>query len=158
MLTERPEWLIGEPLRPNLPRGKDARPVERWMNELQMLLFTHPVNIAREDHGLPPINVVWLWGFGDARKSLPVRADEEATSKAAPTHLSALRNGDIAGWQRAWADISSDIQAADSILLGDARPALRLTPRAPSVGSRFRALFKRKATFDEVLAALQGQL
>ena len=51
VLTERPDWLIGENLRPNLPRGTDARLVERWMNELQMLLYTHPVNIAREDRG-----------------------------------------------------------------------------------------------------------
>ncbi len=64
VLTERPDWIVGELLRPNLPRGRDARLVERWMNELQMLLHSHPVNIAREERRLPPVNLVWLWGFG----------------------------------------------------------------------------------------------
>ena len=68
VLTERPDWIIGELLRPNLPRGRDARLVERWMNELQMLLHAHPVNIAREEKRLPPVNLVWLWGFGSASK------------------------------------------------------------------------------------------
>ena len=68
VLTERPDWIIGEMLRPNLPRGDHARLVERWMNELQMLLHTHPVNSAREERKLPPVNLVWLWGFGSASK------------------------------------------------------------------------------------------
>ena len=63
VLTERPDWIIGELLRPHLPRGRDARLVERWMNELQMLLHAHPVNQAREERRLPPVNLVWLWGF-----------------------------------------------------------------------------------------------
>ena len=66
VLTERPDWIIGEMLRPNLPRGRDARLVERWMNELQMLLHAHPVNVARGERRLPPVNLVWLWGFGAA--------------------------------------------------------------------------------------------
>ena len=111
VLTERSDWLIGEPLRPNLPRGRDARLVERWMNELQMLLFAHPVNVSREARGLPPINVVWLWGFGAHNPSdevgavgaAPPRPSAEISptdsGKAAPTkspvhldHLHALRN------------------------------------------------------------------
>ena len=68
VLTERPDWIIGELLRPNLPRGRDARLVERWMNELQMLLHAHPANTAREERRLPPVNLVWLWGFGSRSK------------------------------------------------------------------------------------------
>ena len=93
VLTERPDWLIGEPLRPNLPRGKDARLVERWMNELQMLLFSHPVNAAREERGLPPINLVWLWGFGSmiasvahGRLPLPPAGEGWGEGGSAPTY------------------------------------------------------------------------
>ncbi len=159
VLTERPDWLVGEPLRPNLPRGKDARLVERWMNELQMLLFTHPVNIAREDRGLPPINVVWLWGFGDARQPLPLLTSDSSASKTAPIHhLRALGYGDVAAWQQTWADVSETVLTADTLVLGDSRPRLRLKPHAPTVASRFVSLFKRNPTLTEVLKTLQRQL
>jgi hypothetical protein len=34
------------------------------MNEVQMLLYEHPVNQAREAGGHAPVNGVWLWGGG----------------------------------------------------------------------------------------------
>ncbi len=39
----------------------------RWravLNEIQMLLHDHPVNLAREAQGAPSINGLWLWGAG----------------------------------------------------------------------------------------------
>ena len=33
-------------------------------NEIQMALHEHPVNEARERHGAPPVNAIWLWGGG----------------------------------------------------------------------------------------------
>ena len=194
VLTERPDWLIGEPLRPSLPRGKDARLVERWMNELQMLLFAHPVNAAREERGLPQINVVWLWGFG-ARPTtgepaglppLPLAGEgwgeggSSISKVAGSSHLlaltpspsaargrgvyvpldfvTALRNGNVPTWQGAWQLLSSEILSADSIILGDSRPRLRLTPRKPSIASKVTALFQRKPTLEAALNQLQQQL
>lgn len=154
VLTERPDWMIGEALRPNLPRGKDARTVERWMNELQMLLFTHPVNIAREDRGLPPVNVIWLWGF-----SPPAGSGDDATAlDAANTRwLSALRNGDIAAWQAAWRDVEARVLAADAIILGDHRPRLRLGPSSPTFFSRLMSRFQPAPKLVDVLMSLQTQ-
>ena len=175
-LTERPEWLIGEPLRPHLPRGQDARLLERWMNELQMLLFAHPVNAARESQGLPPINVVWLWGFGARTNdeigtvgaALPrplSNIGNAGRGRAAPTkspphleHLHALRNGNVPAWQDAWQTRSSEILSANSIILGDSRPRLRLTSRKASAATKFAALFQRKPTLAAVLAAIQEKL
>ena len=34
-----------------------------------MLLHAHPVNEAREARGEPPVNSLWLWGAGRARKA-----------------------------------------------------------------------------------------
>ena len=176
-LTERPDWLIGEPLRPSLPRGKDARRVERWMNELQMLLFAHPVNVSREERGLPPINVVWLWGFGANNPNdevgtvgaAPPRPNAEVSNvgrgSAAPTirpphvdHLNAVRKGDVPAWQSAWQKYSSEILSCDSIILGDSRPRLRVTPRKASAIKKITALFQRKTTLEHALATLQQQL
>ena len=47
-----------------MPQGEDGKAVRRWLNEIQMLLHDDPVNAAREEHGEPPINSVWLWGGG----------------------------------------------------------------------------------------------
>lgn len=155
--TERPDWMIGEALRPNLPRGRDARTVERWMNELQMLLYTHPVNIRREDLGLLPVNVIWLWGFsakGDG-------ADATVVTHAPNLRwLSAVRNGDVSAWQRAWLDVAPHLSApsvADDIILGDHRPRLRLTPRKPTASARFTSSFRSKPKLVDVLLGLQTQ-
>jgi len=43
------------------------RPSKRWhalLTELEMALYGHPVNAAREARGDPAINSLWLWGAG----------------------------------------------------------------------------------------------
>jgi hypothetical protein len=47
-----------------LPQGADALAWHGVMNEAQMILHTHPVNVAREAHGAPVANSIWLWGGG----------------------------------------------------------------------------------------------
>lgn len=54
----------GQHIDPLLPAGKDAMHWRKLLNEAQMLLFSHPVNQAREARGEPAINSVWLWGGG----------------------------------------------------------------------------------------------
>lgn len=61
-----PARASGENLRHHLPRGSDARRLQSIVNELQMLLHEHPVNLDRAARGLLPINSVWFWGFGEA--------------------------------------------------------------------------------------------
>ncbi len=156
VLTERPDWIVGERLRPNLPRGRDARLVERWMNELQMVLHAHPVNSGREARRLPPVNLVWLWAFSAFDPNV-VRAARTAH----PPHLGqlhALRKGDVPAWQNAWQTRFPEILSAQTIMLGDTRPRLRLTVHRPSIASRLLSPFKRKATLAEVLARLQQSL
>jgi hypothetical protein len=151
---ERPEWMIGEALRPSLPCGADARTVERWMNELQMLLYTHPANIAREDSGQPPVNVVWLWGFS----GLSADAASDPTVSPPDTRwLRAIRHGDVAAWQQAWNDVAPRLLSAGAILIGDHRPRLRLTARAPTVLSRLKSAFHRAPTLAQTLLSLQAR-
>lgn len=163
VLTERPGWLIGEPLRPNLPRGSDARLVERWMNELQMLLYTHPVNVAREDRGLQPINVVWLWGFSTASASDSSTTGMQAGSIDAHQVIVihdfavAFRKGDLAGWQQAWSKHATTILDVAHIVLGDTQPRLKVTRRTPSVMRRLLSLLASPPTLADSLARLQAQ-
>ncbi len=41
-----------------------ALPLARWLNEVQMFLYCHPVNERRQAAGQPAINSLWLWGGG----------------------------------------------------------------------------------------------
>lgn len=54
----------GRNIDPVQPQGEAAQHYRTLLNELQMLLFTHPVNLAREERGELPINSVWIWGGG----------------------------------------------------------------------------------------------
>jgi len=62
--TLEPCQAVGRNLREVLPTGRDARRVQALVNELQMLLHEHPVNVRREARGEPTVNSIWLWGVG----------------------------------------------------------------------------------------------
>ena len=55
-----PIELAGADIDPHLP----PKPWHPLLTELQMALYEHPVNTARERCGDPVINSVWLWGAG----------------------------------------------------------------------------------------------
>lgn len=47
-----------------LPQGEGALVWNKLQNEIQMLLFSHPINQIRESKGLPMINSLWCYGLG----------------------------------------------------------------------------------------------
>lgn len=149
VLTELPMFIAGESMRQFLPRGRDARMIERWMNELQMLLFNHPVNAARQANRLPAINVVWLHSLSSTNAA--------AINSRMPTTLfsDALKRGNVDAWRTAWATLESELLQADEVVLGDAFPRVRLT-----FGAKKRAgllsWFAKKPSLCEVLMRLQG--
>lgn len=59
-----PERALGEDLFEHLPQGADGRRWRMLINETQILLHQHPVNQARSERGLPPVNSLWFWGGG----------------------------------------------------------------------------------------------
>lgn len=77
-----------------LPQGSDAPRWQRILNEIQMLLYTHPVNDRRQAKGKLPINSLWLWGNGTYNSiETPVEfvcSDNELALQAAS--LSAIAN------------------------------------------------------------------
>ena len=56
--------VAGHNIHAHLPRGAEELRWRALLNEVQMVLFEHPVNIARESRGEAPINSVWPWGGG----------------------------------------------------------------------------------------------
>ncbi|WP_298219342.1 hypothetical protein [Halothiobacillus sp.] len=42
--------------------GDELRPFRRWLTELQMWLYSHPVNAERAKKARPEINSLWVWG------------------------------------------------------------------------------------------------
>lgn len=53
--------IIGENIDDYLPLGKSRMMLHKLMNEIQMLLFDHPVNKLRAEDGLIAVNSLWLW-------------------------------------------------------------------------------------------------
>jgi hypothetical protein len=49
------------------PQGRDALHWQRIITELQMVLYAHPLNQAREARGELIVSSLWLWGGGRAQ-------------------------------------------------------------------------------------------
>lgn len=62
--TVSPARVAGQDIDACLPGGEAAVEWHALLNEVQMLLHDHPVNIAREQRGEPAINSLWFWGGG----------------------------------------------------------------------------------------------
>lgn len=77
-----------------LPHGAHARAWLRRMNEWQVFLANHPINRAREQQGLPPINALWLWG------NHPVTSPNSAKPRSQPLHVFVNDDADpiLLGW------------------------------------------------------------
>jgi len=62
--TSAPEGAVNKDINTFLPTGEGAMQWAKFTNEVQMLLFDHAVNIAREAKKLPAINSIWCYGGG----------------------------------------------------------------------------------------------
>jgi len=132
---ESGRWLVsGEPLADlasaSLDRvlGVDISPwmpatpaLRRLQNEMQMLLYTHPVNDERAARGQQPVNSFWIHGSGRYIGPAPT-TPASASIVADDLRLPALQ-GDWAQWTSAWHQVD---QGACSKLLAElqaGRPA-----------------------------------
>ena len=97
--------------------------LQRLQSEMQMLLYNHPVNNAREAKRQYTVNAFWLHGAG----MLP---EHTAAAGQAVTLSHALRSsalhGDVQAWQQAWHQLDATVLAAALTQL-QSHGALRLT-------------------------------
>lgn len=162
LATASIDRAVGYPISEWSPQGEAARPLRRLQNEMQMLLYTHPVNDARAQRGEPAINSFWLSGTG----ALPDNASPTSTSVEIDDSLrpAAMRD-DAAAWAEAWQAL--DAQRIPSLLADAERGvAVHLTmcgdrasrsfkPREGAGLAAFaRRLFERAPSTAEVLGAL----
>jgi hypothetical protein len=114
-------WLPASTHSGASPEGKKLR---RLQNEMQMLMYTHPVNEARSAQRLLPVNSIWFSGTGDLPAGLkPLSATPQVH---APRMLAdtALR-GDWPAYAQGWAAVDALAQAL--LQRQDAGERLQLT-------------------------------
>ncbi len=90
--TQPPESVIGKPLLGHLMEGTDGGRWRSWQNEIQMLLFEHPVNVAREAAGRAVVNSVWLLGWRNTRFGKRSRTNCSALRQRADTTRTRARH------------------------------------------------------------------
>jgi hypothetical protein len=99
-----------------MPRQAQAQPLRRLQNEMQMLLYAHPVNDSRAARRLLPINSFWISGTGDLPDGFT------STNNAGATVMDALQNASLNNDGPAWAQTLQALDAsAVKTLLEQAR-------------------------------------
>lgn len=99
--------VVGRNINRWLPDAPQARLLRRLQNEVQMLLYTHPINDRREAAGQRPVNSFWVSGCGRAQSAArvaPPRVDERLRGPAL--------NEDWPSWSAAWPSVGADAMRA----------------------------------------------
>ena len=116
LATASPYRVVGGHVDDWLPKAASAKLLRRLQNEMQMLLYTHPLTDARAVQGLPAVNSFWVSGTGALPASVGHPAGSTASTSQAVIVPNTLRDaavgGDWAGWARAWQKIDSTECAA----------------------------------------------
>ena len=112
-----------------MPAGAAGRPLRRLQQEMQMLLYTLPLNEVRQRRGLLPVNSFWASGSGALPDAAQARAG--ANLRLPQSLREAALTEDSKGWQAAWeqldarecAQLSKELDAGRDVrltLCGDA--------------------------------------
>jgi hypothetical protein len=111
LATASLDRVLGRNLEHWMPRAANAAPLRRLQNEMQMLLYTHPLNDARAARGVPVVNSFWLSGTGALPQPQPQVAAEPPPRVVSTLRAAAL-NEDWAAWARAWQQLDTTECAA----------------------------------------------
>ena len=126
MLADMPtaslDRVIGANVKHWMPDSAAARPLRRLQSEMQMLLYNHPVNDAREARRQPTVNSFWLHGAGVLHAQTPTAAP----ALLADGLRAAALQGHAQAWQATWQELDATVLAAALTQL-QSHGALRLT-------------------------------
>jgi hypothetical protein len=102
--------------------GGSAAVLRRLQNEMQMLLYTHPVSETRQQQRLLPINSFWVTGAGVLDTTTPPAPDVQVEPRL---YVAAMRR-DAAAHAKAWQAVDADV-CADLLARQRAKEDVRLT-------------------------------
>jgi hypothetical protein len=164
LATASLDRVIHQNVKDWMPQGPAARPLQRLQSEMQMLIYNHPVNDAREARRQITVNSFWLHGAG----ALPAPTAAPAERLEMPQDLrSAALHGDVQAWRQAWqqldatvlADLLAHVKATGQVTLSlcSEHAAHTYTAAPAAWHQRTQRAFKRlfnKTTPAAALAAL----
>jgi len=101
---------VGQDVQSLLPAGAEALKWIRHFNEVQMLLYGHAHNEAREAAGQTPINSVWFWGEGAAPDNLTPGVTWVMTNHEFSRQLATASGVPHSGWRLPWQPDSAEMQ------------------------------------------------
>ncbi len=105
LASASPDRVLGRNLSPWMPTATQASGLIRLVSEMQMLLYTHPVNDARDQRGALAVNAIWLSGTGALPDSHPGPASGRPA--VVPTLRDAALQDDWTGWVSAWQQLDA---------------------------------------------------
>ena len=115
--------VLGRNVDPWLPDSSTAPSLRRLQNEMQMLLYTHPLNDERIARGQQPVNSFWLSGTGALP---PTRPTPTGNVRVARDLAQGAFTEDWSAYTQAWAQL--DTTAIAGLLARQkAGEAVRLT-------------------------------
>lgn len=131
--------VIGRNVDAWLPTAPPGRLLRRLQNEVQMLLYTHPLNDQREAAGHLPVNSFWLSGCGTRQptRQAAVRVDDRLRAPALAE--------DWVAWAEAWLALDASLERADiqTLELCGERSAIAWRAGAGSLWQRWSAGWRR---------------
>lgn len=140
------ERVSGQSVDAWMPRLASAKTLRRLQNEMQMLLYTHPLHDQRTRFKLPSINSFWVSGTGSPEGALPASASSPL--KIQRELRAAALQDDATNWAFAWHALDSSlfapaVQATDKgepvqIILCGEHQAVALQHRPEGFWARLR--------------------
>jgi hypothetical protein len=121
LVSASPQRVVGQDIAPWMPASPALR---RLQSEMQMLLYTHPLHVARAARRSCPVNSFWVSGSG----ALESVADAAAAQPIVAQQLSApALQQDWQSWAQAWQALDAGECAALLAALDQGATAVQLT-------------------------------
>jgi hypothetical protein len=143
--------VVGRSIDRWLPSELSARPVRRLQNEVQMLLYTHPLNAEREAAGTLTVNSFWLSGCGALQRDAKynVQVDDRLSAPALAE--------DWTAWSAAWRALDASMlptRPLQMLTLCGERSATTFLRTEQRLWQRVASAFKGRRASREWLEAL----
>jgi hypothetical protein len=149
--------VIGRNVEVWQPQSSASKAIRRLQNEMQMLLYTHPLNEAREARSLPTVNSFWL--------SRQVCTPTDSHFFVDLSLRESALQSDWHSWLERWQAIDSKLaqaisptsqsgQALEITLCGERHSIWLAAHRPIGIMQKIKRLFQAKPTLQSVLESL----